>query len=30
MENPLFYLGFATLMTHELDAMTQGVFKRQF
>lgn len=30
MENLPFYLGFATLIAHELDAMTQGVFKRQF
>jgi hypothetical protein len=27
MKNPIFYLGFATLITHELDAMTQSEWR---
>jgi hypothetical protein len=30
MKNLLFYLGFATLITHELDAMTQSEWKLLF
>lgn len=30
MENLLFYLGFATLMAHELDAMTQAEWRLLF
>ncbi len=30
MENLLFYLGFATLMAHELDAMTQAEWRILF
>jgi len=30
MNNLLFYLGFATLITHELDAMTQSEWKLLF
>ena len=30
MKNILFYLGFATLITHELDAMTQSEWKLLF
>ncbi|AFY54127.1 hypothetical protein Riv7116_1567 [Rivularia sp. PCC 7116] len=30
MKNLLFYLGFATILTHELDAMTQSEWKLLF
>ncbi|MEM6436662.1 MAG: DUF6713 family protein [Cyanobacteria bacterium P01_D01_bin.115] len=30
MNNLLFYLGFATLITHELDAMTQSEWRLLF